>query len=549
MISRESDDGETKTTSIPTRPCSNETDFQNIKESVRNNVIFKEDNELVCFDLDSVVLKGSLDLASGAEFEVGFKFCDISTDPQCRATDEVAYLEVEKYTIFVGYTQNSVDLSQFEEGKTISSVFKTLLSWKPRFRYTKTYEVSIMQNLVSLRDTLFNPLAIWSGESSNLNFQTVQSQSGTENVQKVGEVKILKSYFVMASQINIFGRQVFNIINLVAEVGGFSIVMFVVLGYIMDKLAAPIQAYDVTSRFFLVEGETTFKTFNPDSKQPADAVVNDEEDLSKKVPTSKINPGQEHETENATNIRDDFEKIRTELTSMQQFKIREPQVKSVLDYYKGLKRLSISYGGRIQLLLRYICCRRKFATRREHKLLDAGIHRMQEALDVRNLMKMEYDLKLLISLLLTKQQRALFLMQRDRVLQMGHEKVVFDESLEKAKTAEELAKGVESDESVDMGEFDTWAASNRVDVDYKRLTKLLSEWQVEGDINKKLMMGTICNRVDKLFGTASERTKRLQLYGESKAASGAFGNLTQVNFVAQNQAADKLNSGKLNDSR
>lgn len=129
-------------------------------------------------------------------------------------------------------------------------------------------------------------------------------------------------------------------------------------------------------------------------------------------------------------------------------------------------------------------------------------------------------------------------MQRDRVLQLPPDRPFKEFSVVPNNVDEERPAGAEtSDDSVDMGEFDHWTDANRVEDDYKKLMKLLSDWQVEGDMNKRLMLGTVANRVDRMYHASAERAKRLNLYADQTGLK----NLTPISFVQMDQHNEKIN--------
>lgn len=57
---------------IPTlmtiRACENSLDFLNVKPSVRENLIFVNTSNLICFNLEDTKIEGNLELAWGSEF-------------------------------------------------------------------------------------------------------------------------------------------------------------------------------------------------------------------------------------------------------------------------------------------------------------------------------------------------------------------------------------------------------------------------------------------------------------------------------------------------
>ena len=60
----------------------------------------------------------------------------------------------------------------------------------------------------------------------------------------------------------------------------------------------------------------------------------------------------------------------------------------------------------LRILLKRVCIKSK--DRRNFDLLDRGTQEINEQLDIRNLMKMQTDIRILTNLLLTKPQRWLF---------------------------------------------------------------------------------------------------------------------------------------------
>lgn len=123
-------------------------------------------------------------------------------------------------------------------------------------------------NEVKLNDELFNPIKIWSGEGRAHQFQSVQDMRESEAIYSDSDPRILSVRFRMANQSFFWARKVYNFIDLLAEVGGFSVCMFVLLGFIMNHISYPLQLYDVLRRFFLIESQDTYTSFRPDDDKP-----------------------------------------------------------------------------------------------------------------------------------------------------------------------------------------------------------------------------------------------------------------------------------------
>ena len=78
----------------------------------------------------------------------------------------------------------------------------------------------------------------------------------------------------------------------------------------------------------------------------------------------------------------------------------------------------------LKIFFKRACLKSK--DRRNFDLLDRGTQEINEQLDIRNLMKMQTDIRILTSLLLTKPQRWLFKNQRCRTLTIDDSSDVSD---------------------------------------------------------------------------------------------------------------------------
>jgi len=140
------------------------------------------------------------------------------------------------------------------------------------------------------------------------------------------------------------------------------------------------------------------------------------------------------------------------------------------------------------VLNRCFCCRRctDSSTRRKLDQFEEGSARFENALDIRSLLKTQLDIRLLVHTLLSKKQRALFALQRQRALKARTR-----------KSSDEEEEGDVQAKEVDFSSCEELMSSTtkkKVDVRNKNLAKLLLGMKARSQLDRKLMLGVIQER-------------------------------------------------------
>jgi len=138
------------------------------------------------------------------------------------------------------------------------------------------------------------------------------------------------------------------------------------------------------------------------------------------------------------------------------------------------------------VLKKCLCCRwwTDRRTRRTLDQLEEGAARFENAFDIRSLLKTQLDIRLLVHTLLSKRQRALFNLQRERALKVNTSK----------SSEEDEEGGVQEVDVSSCEELTSRATGRKEKKRNKKLAELLVGMKARSLIDRKLVLGVVQER-------------------------------------------------------